>query len=170
MVKLVMGRIIVGKDWRQNGPKGRNGWCIMGKVLQATCRSSARPNCSRRGIILRPEAVDAEGREIGLARRTCHRWVTKLDSPVSMENFQTPPRSVSAMRTKLSVRRRRVMPFSKSAMGMLPFLIRLYVSQRSFWDRDHRLPGCSSFMEMISHVVAGFERAGEFLVSTISLS
>lgn len=27
------------------------------------------------GTVLRPDAVDAEGREVGLVCRTCHRWV-----------------------------------------------------------------------------------------------
>lgn len=50
-------------------------------------------------------------------------WITRSDLPVSMLNRQTPARSVSAMRTKLSLLRRRVMPLSKSAEGTLPIFL-----------------------------------------------
>ncbi len=60
-----------------------------GHFVEALCAGVA----VEEGTVLCPDAVDAEGREIGLVRRTCHRWVVDHEIGFAGIDVESPDAS-----------------------------------------------------------------------------
>ncbi len=90
------GGLSVSEEFSASGPgSGRvlrmvdRGEKTYGHLVEALRAGIAVEKC----IVLRPEAIYAEGREVGLVRWTCHRWVVDHEIGFAGIDVESPDAS-----------------------------------------------------------------------------